>query len=220
MMNAMNAAMGGGGLAGQAPAATPSPDLQRVRFASQLAQLSAMGFNNEAACLRALAQHEGRDINPEHLTPETRDVQIGVIMGELLHLRSKPSRSRRRREDSRDTVPHGLRGGRSGASSASGRSGKSYATGKATDGRVVPEIIGVSEGVLPATGRWEFEAGSGFKPFDEDCQAEVEQLYQQFKNGGHHRAEVQTKGKRISLDFKLMTSMVVGSRTVRQIRRQ
>ncbi|CAE7206218.1 unnamed protein product [Symbiodinium sp. KB8] len=34
--------------------------LQRARFASQLTQLSAMGFTNEAACLRALAQHEGR----------------------------------------------------------------------------------------------------------------------------------------------------------------
>ncbi|OLP97552.1 hypothetical protein AK812_SmicGene20068 [Symbiodinium microadriaticum] len=48
----------------QAPAQTPEPDaemrLQRARFASQLTQLSAMGFTNEAACLRALAQHEGR----------------------------------------------------------------------------------------------------------------------------------------------------------------
>lgn len=32
----------------------------RARFASQLAQLSAMGFCNEAACLRALQQHQGR----------------------------------------------------------------------------------------------------------------------------------------------------------------
>merc|ERR1712039_251254 len=32
----------------------------RVRFASQLAQLTAMGFCNEAACLRALQQHMGR----------------------------------------------------------------------------------------------------------------------------------------------------------------
>jgi ubiquilin len=41
-----------------APAA---PDaLLRVRFASHLAQLSAIGFCNEAACLRALQQHQGR----------------------------------------------------------------------------------------------------------------------------------------------------------------
>jgi len=33
---------------------------QRVRFASQLSQLVAMGFTNPAACLRALAQHGGR----------------------------------------------------------------------------------------------------------------------------------------------------------------
>ncbi|OLP77800.1 hypothetical protein AK812_SmicGene42101 [Symbiodinium microadriaticum] len=43
-----------------AQAATQPPELQRARFASQLTQLSAMGFTNEAACLRALAQHEGR----------------------------------------------------------------------------------------------------------------------------------------------------------------
>merc|ERR1719502_2035286 len=32
----------------------------RVRFASQLTQLSAMGFCNESACLRALQRHQGR----------------------------------------------------------------------------------------------------------------------------------------------------------------
>jgi ubiquilin len=44
------------------PAATPpmNDQMQRIRFASQLAQLSSMGFSNEAACLRALAQHNGR----------------------------------------------------------------------------------------------------------------------------------------------------------------
>jgi len=49
--------------AGEAPdvAAAAAPDaLLRVRFASHLAQLSAMGFCNEAACLRALQQHQGR----------------------------------------------------------------------------------------------------------------------------------------------------------------
>jgi ubiquilin len=44
-----------------APAAPAAPDaLLRVQFASQLAQLSGMGFSNEAACLRALQQHGGR----------------------------------------------------------------------------------------------------------------------------------------------------------------
>jgi ubiquilin len=44
------------------PMGTPpmTEQMQRIRFASQLAQLSAMGFSNEAACLRALAQHNGR----------------------------------------------------------------------------------------------------------------------------------------------------------------
>eukprot|EP00437_Effrenium_voratum_P002992 CAMPEP_0181433712 /NCGR_PEP_ID=MMETSP1110-20121109/19440_1 /TAXON_ID=174948 /ORGANISM="Symbiodinium sp., Strain CCMP421" /LENGTH=432 /DNA_ID=CAMNT_0023557187 /DNA_START=62 /DNA_END=1360 /DNA_ORIENTATION=+ len=65
MMNpAMNPFAGGtGGYAAGAPLAqapAQTPELQRARFASQLTQLSAMGFTNEAACLRALAQHEGR----------------------------------------------------------------------------------------------------------------------------------------------------------------
>eukprot|EP00439_Symbiodinium_sp_Y106_P035823 s411_g4.t1 len=63
MMNpAMNPFAGGGYGAGapMAQTATQPPELQRARFASQLTQLSAMGFTNEAACLRALAQHEGR----------------------------------------------------------------------------------------------------------------------------------------------------------------
>jgi len=34
--------------------------MQRSRFAAQLSQLTSMGFTNEAACLRALAQHGGR----------------------------------------------------------------------------------------------------------------------------------------------------------------
>ena len=64
-VNAFNATYGNQGAdpgnpgnPGNPPA--PNPVLQRARFASQLAQLSAMGFTNEAACLRALAQHEGR----------------------------------------------------------------------------------------------------------------------------------------------------------------
>merc|ERR1711941_236020 len=47
-----------------APAANPMAEAmlsaQRVQFASQLSQLVAMGFTNEAVCLRALAQHNGR----------------------------------------------------------------------------------------------------------------------------------------------------------------
>lgn len=42
-------------------ATTPAAgNLQRAQFAAQLAQLSAMGFANEEACLRALTQHQGR----------------------------------------------------------------------------------------------------------------------------------------------------------------
>jgi hypothetical protein len=43
-----------------ATTATGMDPLARARFASQLAQLAAMGFCNEAACLRALQQHQGR----------------------------------------------------------------------------------------------------------------------------------------------------------------
>jgi ubiquilin len=73
MMNnmAFNPGMNAGGygdfqppVAPTSPTATGAPpmndQMQRIRFASQLAQLSAMGFSNEAACLRALAQHNGR----------------------------------------------------------------------------------------------------------------------------------------------------------------
>merc|ERR1719476_99379 len=43
------------------PGAPPLPSVMlRARFAGQLAQLSAMGFSNEEACLRALQQHNGR----------------------------------------------------------------------------------------------------------------------------------------------------------------
>merc|ERR1719183_1157695 len=43
------------------PTAQPlDPAAARIQFANQLAQLSAMGFSNEAACLRALQQHQGR----------------------------------------------------------------------------------------------------------------------------------------------------------------
>lgn len=53
--------LGAGGLLGAGAAdQTASPELQRIRFANQLSQLAAMGFTNEAACLRALAQHGGR----------------------------------------------------------------------------------------------------------------------------------------------------------------
>jgi ubiquilin len=44
-----------------APPATPMTEqMQKMRFASQLTQLTMMGFTNEAACLHALAQHNGR----------------------------------------------------------------------------------------------------------------------------------------------------------------
>mmetsp|Transcript_68499 Transcript_68499/g.191973 ORF Transcript_68499/g.191973 Transcript_68499/m.191973 type:complete len:408 (+) Transcript_68499:125-1348(+) len=69
----MGGGMGGGfgalpgaapGAAVTAPAANPFAGLamssQRARFSSQLTQLAAMGFTNEADCLRALAQHDGR----------------------------------------------------------------------------------------------------------------------------------------------------------------
>merc|ERR1711918_248402 len=43
-----------------APPAAGVDQFARARFAAQLGQLAAMGFTNEAACLRALQQHQGR----------------------------------------------------------------------------------------------------------------------------------------------------------------
>jgi len=55
------AAAGTTPVAGVTPqAADAMGPMMRVRFAAQLAQLSSMGFCNEAACLRALVQHQGR----------------------------------------------------------------------------------------------------------------------------------------------------------------
>merc|ERR1719478_508974 len=46
---------------GIAPAADAMSDVVlRARFASQLTELIAMGFTNEAVCLRVLQQHNGR----------------------------------------------------------------------------------------------------------------------------------------------------------------
>eukprot|EP00443_Scrippsiella_acuminata_P120007 CAMPEP_0115686170 /NCGR_PEP_ID=MMETSP0272-20121206/59826_1 /TAXON_ID=71861 /ORGANISM="Scrippsiella trochoidea, Strain CCMP3099" /LENGTH=386 /DNA_ID=CAMNT_0003125757 /DNA_START=1 /DNA_END=1161 /DNA_ORIENTATION=+ len=76
MMNMTQQLLGGGSLGGglmpeaasgpvamqggDAISAVPVEAQQRVRFAEQLSQLMAMGFTNEALCLRALAQHNGR----------------------------------------------------------------------------------------------------------------------------------------------------------------
>ncbi|CAJ1422474.1 unnamed protein product [Effrenium voratum] len=99
-------------------------------------------------------------------------------------------------------------------------SGRSRGRGSIADGRVMPEIVGVLASEADK-GRitWTFEAGSGFKPFEEECQAQVERLFQDYKRSGSHRVQVESSGKTISLDFKLMTSMVLGSKTVRQIQR-
>merc|ERR1719330_1344599 len=53
----------GPGVGGAAPTPQDNPmalQMQRVRFAGQLQQLLAMGFTDEAVCLRVLAQHDGR----------------------------------------------------------------------------------------------------------------------------------------------------------------
>merc|ERR1719311_1270919 len=55
-----------------APPAAPMNSLmesaQRARFATQLGQLSVMGFTNESKCIQALLQHNGRvDAAIDHL---------------------------------------------------------------------------------------------------------------------------------------------------------
>eukprot|EP00435_Cladocopium_sp_Y103_P068569 s193_g31.t1 len=62
--------------------------------------------------------------------------------------------------------------------------------------------------------RWEYEARGAFKAFEDDCQGEVERLFQEYQSGGQQRVTVKTGKIEISLDFKLMTSKVVGSKTL------
>ncbi|CAL1126731.1 unnamed protein product [Cladocopium goreaui] len=59
-----------------------------------------------------------------------------------------------------------------------------------------------------STGRWEYEARGAFKAFEDDCQGEVERLFQEYHSGGQQRVTVKTGKIEISLDFKLMTSRV------------
>mmetsp|Transcript_52582 Transcript_52582/g.118380 ORF Transcript_52582/g.118380 Transcript_52582/m.118380 type:complete len:1132 (-) Transcript_52582:28-3423(-) len=75
-------------------------------------------------------------------------------------------------------------------------------------------------------GTWEYEAGKGFTPFNDDCQDYMERRYQEFKAGsGKARINVQTAGGdgkkiAISIDFERMTSKVENSKTIRKIRRK
>merc|ERR1712093_675886 len=57
---------------------------------------------------------------------------------------------------------------------------------------------------------WEYEGNHGFIPFNDDCQDFIEQKYNEFLSGG----------KRVSVDFELMTSKVHDSHKIRSIRRQ
>ncbi|CAE7925815.1 ysgA [Symbiodinium necroappetens] len=68
-------------------------------------------------------------------------------------------------------------------------------------------ILGMLAGMKAAPPVWEFEAGTGWKPFGDDCQDEVEKLYQSFCSGGSRRIEVKTQGMSVSLDFQKMTSL-------------
>jgi len=72
----------------------------------------------------------------------------------------------------------------------------------------------------PAT--WEFEAGHGWKRFDDDCHDFIEKQYQKYQAGkGKEQVEVKTGGdKKISLNFKKMTQKLVGSATIRNVRRR
>eukprot|EP00435_Cladocopium_sp_Y103_P068624 s193_g31.t2 len=57
--------------------------------------------------------------------------------------------------------------------------------------------------------RWEYEARGAFKAFEDDCQGEVERLFQEYQSGGQQRVTVKTGKIEISLDFKLMTSKAI-----------
>lgn len=79
---------------------------------------------------------------------------------------------------------------------------------------------------------WEYEGNHGFIPFNDDCQDFIEQKYNEFLSGGKCKGKgkgkskgqaqinVRTCGKRVSVDFELMTSKVHDSHKIRSIRRQ
>lgn len=157
------------------------------------------------------------ELNPENLTPDSAEVKMDALVGKLVDLPSKPSRRRDRRARG-DARPSAFRGQDRGRVVSPLPRERGHAAVR--EGRVVPvpDIIGVSEDSA-STGRWEYEARGAFKAFEDDCQGEVERLFQEYQSGGQQRVTVKTGKIEISLDFKLMTSRVVGSKTVRQIRR-
>jgi len=67
---------------------------------------------------------------------------------------------------------------------------------------------------------WEFAVSHGFTAFHADCQAYLEDKYQEYKaSGGRSRYNVRTQGNTISIDFERMSSKS-GSSKPRDIRRQ
>lgn len=60
--------------------------------------------------------------------------------------------------------------------------------------------------------RWEFEGGGGFKPFQADAIAALEEQYQRFRAGvGPAQARVMSKGNEVIVDFQHMVQYVKGS---------
>jgi len=168
------------------------------------------------------------DVNPENLAPGTADVQEGALMGEIVNWGRRRGHQGRR-ASRRDRLREREGFDRSAGSPRRGRMPSGVSGSPGSDARVAPEIIGVvadhdevrafGPGIKAAPAVWEFEAGTGWKPFGDDCQDEVEKLYQSFCSGGSRRIEVKTQGMSVSLDFQKMTSLVVGGRTVRKMRR-
>eukprot|EP00927_Polykrikos_kofoidii_P035855 TRINITY_DN30364_c0_g2_i1.p1 TRINITY_DN30364_c0_g2~~TRINITY_DN30364_c0_g2_i1.p1 ORF type:complete len:1037 (-),score=158.51 TRINITY_DN30364_c0_g2_i1:328-3375(-) len=74
--------------------------------------------------------------------------------------------------------------------------------------------------VEPAAGIWEFETKRGFEAFADDCQAFLEDRFQNYKSGsGKSRINCNTSGKTVSIDFERMSSKVADSHKIRAIRR-
>eukprot|EP00927_Polykrikos_kofoidii_P034482 TRINITY_DN29257_c0_g1_i1.p1 TRINITY_DN29257_c0_g1~~TRINITY_DN29257_c0_g1_i1.p1 ORF type:complete len:1040 (-),score=127.01 TRINITY_DN29257_c0_g1_i1:52-3078(-) len=66
---------------------------------------------------------------------------------------------------------------------------------------------------------WEFETKRGFSPFNDDCQAFIEQKFQEYKEGGRSRVRVVTMGFNVSIDFEKNTQKAGDRGAIRKIQR-
>jgi len=66
---------------------------------------------------------------------------------------------------------------------------------------------------------WQFETRSGFKPFYDDCQPDLEKGYESFKAGGPGQIEITSGGHSMLIDFEQMKQVNEGTGRSRNIAR-